>query len=235
MSISNGSYIHFPRHLSCVTLLFSLSSRLQEWIHFVLWFRWRSVSSLLSSPRHKLWCLLLESRRCLVIYLFQFHGRVLQFFTRALWYSRHFFSVADVHVYVAFISKFVLLIVVVKFFVEFTEDIGNPFTRRDDFSAFILKHCNEHFLFCRFDSWDVADTFEVFEYFLDFLLLFQSFLVSDTFFDAFAQLFHSLFLFLGCTSPQLDESSDFRVLSWNFNSLFLLLLSRLLHRLHRLF
>ena len=36
-------------------------------------------------------------------------------------------SVADVHVYVAFISKFVLLIVVVKFFVEFTKDIGDPF------------------------------------------------------------------------------------------------------------
>ena len=42
--------------------------------------------------------------------------------------------------------------------------------------------------------------------FLDFLLSFHSFLVSDTFFDAFAQSFHSLFLFLGCTSPQFDES-----------------------------
>ena len=58
---------HVP--FSCVTLLFSFSSKLQAWIRFVLRFRWRSVSSFLSSPRHKLWCLLLESRRCLVIYL----------------------------------------------------------------------------------------------------------------------------------------------------------------------
>ena len=74
-------------------------------------------------------------------------------------------------------------------------------------------------------SWNVADTLVVFEIFLDYLLSFHSFLVSDTFFDAFAQLFHSLFLFFGCTSPQFDESSD--------------LLSRLLlhrlHYLHRLF
>ena len=69
MIISDSSYLHFPRHLSCVTLLFSLSSRLHAWIHFVLWFRRRSVTPFLSSPRHKLRCLLLESRRCLVIYL----------------------------------------------------------------------------------------------------------------------------------------------------------------------
>ena len=31
--------------------------------------------------------------------------------------------------------------------------------------CFILNLCNEHFLFCRFDSWDVADTLEVFEIF----------------------------------------------------------------------
>ena len=52
----------------------------------------------------------------------------MQFFTRDLWYSRHFLSVADVHVYVAFISIFVLLIVVLKFIVEFTKDIGDPLT-----------------------------------------------------------------------------------------------------------
>ena len=66
---------------------------------------------------------------------FEFPDRILQFFTRDLWYFRHFFSVADVHVNVAFISifsdfsfTFVLLIVFVKFFVEFTQDIGDPFT-----------------------------------------------------------------------------------------------------------
>ena len=59
---------------------------------------------------------------------FEFPDRILQVFTRDLWCSRHFFSVADVHVYVAFISIFVLLIVVVKFFVDFTTDIGDPFT-----------------------------------------------------------------------------------------------------------
>ena len=37
-------------------------------------------------------------------------------------------SVADVHVNVAFISIFVLIIVVVKFFLEFTKDTGDPFT-----------------------------------------------------------------------------------------------------------
>ena len=58
-------------------------------------------------------------------YLFlSFPDRILQFFTRDIWYSRHFFSVADVHVNVAFISIFVLLIVVVEFFVEFTKDIA---------------------------------------------------------------------------------------------------------------
>ena len=62
-----------------------------------------------------------------MIYLFfALPDRILQFFTRDLWCSRHFFSVADVHVNVAFISIFVLLIVVVKFFVEFTKGIGDP-------------------------------------------------------------------------------------------------------------
>ena len=32
-----------------------------------------------------------------------------------------------------------------------------------------LNLCNEHFLLCRSDSWDVADTFEVFENSLDSL------------------------------------------------------------------
>ena len=59
-----------------------------------------------------------------------------------LWDSRHFIGVVDVHVYVAFISIFVLLIVVVKFFVEFTKDIGDPFTRFHVFSSFILNLCN---------------------------------------------------------------------------------------------
>ena len=65
------------------------------------------------------------------------------------------------------------------------------------------------FFFADLIPGDVADTFEVFENFLDYLLSFHSFLVSDTFFDAFAQLFQSLFLFFGCTSPQFVESSDF--------------------------
>ena len=117
------------------------------------------------------------------------------------------------HVNIAFMFIFVLLIVVVKFFVEFTKDTGNPCTRSNDFPSFILNLCEEHFLLCRFDSWNVADTFEFFENFLEYLLSFHSFLVSETFFGAFAHLFQSLFLFFGCTSPQFDESSDFRVLS----------------------
>ena len=60
------------------------------------------------------------------------------------------------HVSVAFISMFVLLTVVVKFFVEFTKNIGNPCTWCNDFSSFILNLCNDYFLLCRFDSWALA-------------------------------------------------------------------------------
>ena len=61
------------------------------------------------------------------------------------------------------------------FFVGFSKDIGNPFTRRDDLSFLILYLCDEHLLLCRFDSWYVPYTFEVFKYSLDVLLSFHSF------------------------------------------------------------
>ena len=144
---------------------------------------------------------------------FEFPDRILQFFTRDFWYSRHFFSVADVHVSVPFISIFVLLIVVVIFLWNSPKTLAIPLRSVMISPRSFLIFVMITFFFCRFDSRDVSDTFEVFEKFLDYLLSFHSFLVSDIFFDAFAQLFHSLFLFFGCTSPQFDESSDFRVLS----------------------
>ena len=68
------------------------------------------------------------------------------------------------HVDVAFISIFVLLIVVVKFLVEpktlairFRDVMISPL------SSLIFAMSN--FFFCRLDSWDVAETFEVFDFF----------------------------------------------------------------------
>ena len=52
-----GNCLHPRRHLSCRSLLFSLSSILQVWSCSFLWPRWRSVSSFLSSRRCNLWCL----------------------------------------------------------------------------------------------------------------------------------------------------------------------------------
>ena len=46
MNISDGNYLHFPRHLSCVTLLFSLSSRRE----FVFAF-WLKICLTISSPQ----------------------------------------------------------------------------------------------------------------------------------------------------------------------------------------
>ena len=63
-----------------------------------------------------------------------------------------------------------------------------------------------------FDSSDVLYAFEVYKIFLDYLLSFHPFLVSDTFLDAFVHVFQSLFLFFGCSSPLLNEYSDFHVL-----------------------
>ena len=116
MSVSGGSYLHFPRHLSCVTLLFSLYSKLQARIHFAFMISLKiclTISFLSSSQA------LMSSARIPLLSgdlpFFEFPDRILQFFTRDLWYSRHFFSVAKVHVSVTFMSIFVLLIVVLQF------------------------------------------------------------------------------------------------------------------------
>ena len=78
-------------------------------------------------------------------------------------------------------------------------------------SPFLILYLgDEHSLLCRFDSWDVLYTFEIFKYYLDVLLSFHSFL-SLIIFYAFAHSFQALFLFFGCVSSLLDESSDFNV------------------------
>ena len=105
---------------------------------------------------------------------------------KSFWDSRHLIGVVVVHIGAAFI--FILSescsdspsALSSYFFVEFSNDIGNPFSRRDGFTFLILYLGDEHPLLCRTDSWDVPYPFEVFNYSLDVLLSFH-FFVSDTF------------------------------------------------------
>ena len=95
-----------------------------------------------------------------------------------------------------FLGPFLLVHCRRIFFVEFSKDIGNPFSRSDDFTFIILYLGVEHILLCRFDSWDVLYTFEVYKYSLDVLLSFHSFLSLRHFF-AFAHFFRRCFPSLG--------------------------------------
>ena len=113
---------------------------------------------------------------------FEFVDCSSQLFSRDLWDSRHFIGVVDVHVRAAFIS-------IENFWKNSPKTSAVPLQYVMIFSSLIHYLCGEHLLLCRFDSWDVADTFEVFENSLDYLLSFHSFLVSDTFFNAFAHFF----------------------------------------------
>ena len=63
-----------------------------------------------------------------------------------------------------FLFRFFLFIVVVYLFVEFSKDMGNPFSRRDGLLFLILYLDDEYRLLCRVDSWDVLYTFEVFKF-----------------------------------------------------------------------
>ena len=112
------------------------------------------------------------------------------------------------------ISVFVL----VEFFVEFSKNIGNSFSRCDAFSFFVLYFCDECSLLCCFDPRGISDTFELFKDSFNVLLSLHSFF-SDAFF-AFAQVLQSLFIFFGHASPLLDESQDFSIFIKAFFILF---------------
>ena len=114
---------------------------------------------------------------------FEFIDCSSQLFCRDLWDSRHLIGVVVMHIDAAlifiltdFLFSFFLFIVVVKFFVEFTKDIGNPFSRRDDFPFSFFIFVMGTFFLCRFDSWGFLYTFEVFKFSLDVLLSFHFFL-----------------------------------------------------------
>ena len=47
------------------------------------------------------------------------------------------------------------LVVLVKSFVEFSEDVGNSFSRCDVFSFVVLYFCDEYFPLCCFDPQDI--------------------------------------------------------------------------------
>ena len=105
-----------------------------------------------------------------------------QLFCRDLWDSRNLIGVVVMHIDAAlililsdFLSRFFLFVVVLIFSVEFSKDIGNPFTTRDDFPFLVLYLGDEHPLLFRIDYWDVRYTFEVFKYSLDVWLSFHFF------------------------------------------------------------
>ena len=147
MNRSGGCYQHFPHLLSCASLLFSLSSMLPAWTPSALWFRWRFVSPFPSSHRRMLWCLRLGFRCSLGICLF-FWVCWLQFAALQSWslgFSSSHRCCCCAH-QCCFHFHFLRFLVQIRlahcrrifFFEEFSKDIGNPFTRRDDFSFLIL-------------------------------------------------------------------------------------------------
>ena len=161
---------------------------------------------------------------------FEFVDCSTQLFCRDLWDSRHFIGVVVTLISAAFIFilsdflfRFFTLIVVVPFVVELSKDIGNPFSRCADFSFFFCILVMRILFFADLipvlfftplnsssilwmSCWDVLLSFHCF--------------VSDTFLMNLLTYFSRWFLLFGCTSPFLDESSDFRVFSWNLLSLF---------------
>ena len=108
------------------------------------------------------------------------------------------------------------LVVLGKSFVEFSEDIGNSFSRCDAFSFFILYFCDEYFLLRCFDPRVISNSSRIL--WMSFCLFILFF--SGAFFYALAQILQSLFLFFGCASPLLDESQDFNIFVKEFFILF---------------
>ena len=105
--------------------------------------------------------------------------------------------------------KVIFLVVLVKFFVEFSKDVGNSFSRCDAFTIVVFYLCVGYFLLCWFDSRVISYTFELtLQGFFGCLVVSSFFFFSDTLFEAFTQIFNSLFLFVGCASPLLDESQE---------------------------
>ena len=150
--------------------------------------------------------------------IFEFVDCSSQLFCRDLWDSCRHIGVAAVHVNAALIfvlTEFLFSLYfffVVNFFVEFSEDIGNPISRRDDFpfSFFILVMSSLCFadlipgmFFTPLKSASIR--------WMSCCLFILSF-VSDTFLKAFPHFFQALFLFFGCVSSLLDESSDVNIL-----------------------
>ena len=108
------------------------------------------------------------------------------------------------------------LFVLVESFVEFSEGIGNPFSRCDAFSFVDLYFCDEYSLLCCFDPRDISDTFELFKDSLDVLLSLHSFFFSDAFFKRLLRSFSRCFSSLGV----LDESQDFSIFVQELFTLF---------------
>ena len=65
--------------------------------------------------------------------------------------------------------------VVKESFVEFSEGIGDSFSRGDAFTFFVLYFCDEYSLLCCFDSRDISDTFEFLKDSFNVLMSFHSF------------------------------------------------------------
>ena len=97
------------------------------------------------------------------------------------------------------------------FFVEFSKDLGNSFSRCDAFPLSFFIFVMRAFFFADLVSGMFLTPSKSSSILWMSCCRFNIFFVSDTFFDAFAHFFQSLFLFFGCTSPQFDESSDFHV------------------------
>ena len=88
-------------------------------------------------------------------------------------------------------------------FVEFSKSIGNSSSRRDDFT-FLILYLGDELFFARLKSssilWMSCCLFTLFLSLIHFLM---HLLTS----------FSRCFFLFGCTSPLLDEASDFRVFS----------------------
>ena len=100
------------------------------------------------------------------------------------------------------------LIVLVKSFVEFPEDVDNSFSRCDAFSSIALYFCDECFLLCYFDHFERLWTLAV-----------SSFFFSDAFSMRLIRSFSRCYCSFGCASPLL-ESQDFSIFVQEFFVLF---------------
>ena len=159
------------------------------WTHSALWFRWRFVSPFLSSHHRMLWCLLLWFRCCLGICLFlslliavRNSSVVISWILIiSFWcccYAHRCCSHFHSH---RFLVQFILVHCRRFPFCRAPQRHGQSLFETWWFHHLILYLGDEHSSFCRFDSWDVLCTFEVFKYSLDVLLSFHSFFVSDIF------------------------------------------------------